>query len=167
MDNEARITVLVASLARQIEWIKQADAKANVAFAFNTAMLGLLAAVSPKTLVAWSFLPGLFALAATGGCAYSLVCIGVTLFPRTWGPSNSLLYCGGIAQHPPAGFRQQMLCLTEDAYIEDLCNQTHRNAEIAVLKFKWVQKALFATFIAVVPWLLAVWMLYSGPARAP
>lgn len=165
MEKEALTTMLVASLARQVEWVKQADTKANFAFAFNTAMLGALAAVAPKVACGWSPVAILFSVAATLLFCYSLICVGVALFPRTWGPVTSILYCGGIAKHTAEGFRGAMLQLSPDAYIGDLCDQCHRNAEIATMKFKWVQRALFSLYCAALPWLLSVWLLYAGPGR--
>ncbi len=165
MEQEQLMAAHVANLTRQVEWVKQADAKANFAFAFNMAMLGMLAAVAPKTLSGWSPAPGLFSVLATLLFAYSLVCIGIALFPRTWGPDSSLVYFGGISKHTIDDFREAACALTEDAYLQDLCDQCYRNAEIATTKFKWVQRAIFTLYIAALPWLLAIWLLYSGPAR--
>lgn len=166
MEKENLTVALTANLARQIEWVKQADTKANFAFAFNTAMFGMLAAVAPKSTDEWSAIAAIASILATLAFGYSLICVGFAMFPRTWGPNSSLIYCGGISKHTRDGFRAAVSSLTEDGHIEDLCDQCHRNAEIATTKFKWVQRALFSLYIAAGPWLLAVWLLYSGPARA-
>jgi hypothetical protein len=56
-----------------------------------------------------------------------------------------------------------VLDLTIDAYLEDLTVQCHRNAEIATRKFVWIQRALLCLYLSVVPWALALWLLYKAP----
>ena len=54
MNDIDRVGFLETNLMRQLGWIAAADSKGSFAFAINTAMLGLLAAVSPKSSAAWN-----------------------------------------------------------------------------------------------------------------
>lgn len=165
LDTEALITVLVANLTRQIEWIKLADAKANFVFAVTTALLGLLAAVSPKTWSSWTTLSSFFAAPAIVFCVISLASIACAMFPRTWEHENSLIYFGGIAHHGAEKFSDEMFALSKEAYIQDLIDQCFRSAQIATIKFRWVQRALFWLVIAAPFWALALWIFLNAPGR--
>jgi hypothetical protein len=49
--------------------------------------------------------------------------------------------------------------ITEQEYLDDLIRQTHRTAEIATQKYRWIQRAQLAWYISILPWLLAVYGL--------
>ena len=166
MKQEDLVVAMVANLARQIEWIKMADVKANFAFAFNMAMLCLLAAVAPKTMSSWHILPLATAIIATVLLLISLICLKFVMMPRTWGPLQSLIYCGQIAQLHAETYKDAVYRLDDKGYMNDLISQCHRNAEIANDKFNWVQRSIFFLFVGSPFWALSVWLLYSGPARA-
>ena len=72
MDATEQVRILESSLARQISWISLADSKSGLAFALDTAMLGVPAAGSPKQLGAWAPAPATFALLAAALLAVSL-----------------------------------------------------------------------------------------------
>ncbi len=152
---------LEANLSRQIAWIGAADSKISFVFAINTAMLGVLAAVSPRATDSWAVAPAIFAaFAAVFGLA-SLIFLSLASFPRTKGPKSSLIYFSGIAQRDANQFKQATCQMSTESYIDDLCAQCHRNAEIAERKFVWVQRALIALYLSVAPWCLAVYLLYN------
>ncbi|TFH58738.1 MAG: hypothetical protein E4G91_09330 [Candidatus Zixiibacteriota bacterium] len=153
---------LERNLSRQITWISVADSKISFVFAVNTAMLGVLAAVSPKVAIGWDVAPAIFAAFAAAFGLASLLFLSFASFPRTKGPKNSLIYFGGIAQRDVNQFKQATCEMTLDSYIEDLSAQCHRNAEIAERKFIWVQRALIALYLSVPPWCVAVYLLYNA-----
>lgn len=162
MDHREQILFLETNLGRQLLWIAAADTKAAFAFTVNTAMLGVLAAVAPKSAATWTIAPAIFASFAVALGLASLIFLSFASFPRTQGPKGSLIFCGGIAQRNLEQFKQAVTSLTAGAYIDDLVAQCHRNAEIAICKFSWIQRALLCLYLSVTPWALALFLLYSA-----
>ena len=161
MDHQKLVPVLETNLSRQLHWISAADSKTAFAFTLATVMLGVLAAVAPDDAEAWDKAPAIFAsLAAALGVA-SLLSATFATFPRTKGPKDSLIYCGGIAERTLDQFRESVGTMTTDSYVSDLVAQCHRNAEIATAKLLWVQRALLCLYLSVPPWALALWLLYA------
>lgn len=161
MEQKDRITLLEANLGRQLQWITWSDTKSGFIFTLAAAMVGLLAAVAPDKAAEWSTAQAVSASFAIVASAAALLCLSLAAFPRTDGPKGSFVYCGGIAQREEAEFCQDIVTVTGEEYAQDLARQCHRNAAIACEKFKWVQRALIALYLAVAPWALAVWLLYS------
>jgi len=161
METTERIRFLETNLGRQLSWIRAADSRAALAFALNTGMLGVLAAVSPKQATAWGVAPAILASFAAAFALASLVCLTFASFPRVEGPRGSLVFFGGIAQRTTAQFKEAVTALSDESYIDDLANQCHRNAEIASQKFSWVQRAFVCLYLAVPPWGFAIFLLYN------
>jgi hypothetical protein len=163
MESNERIAVLEANLARQLEWISWSDTKSAFIFSLAAAMIGLLAAVSPTDVSLLSTSQAISASFTVAGAAAAFIFLSLATFPRTDGPKGSLVYCGGIAHREIAQFGDEILAVSGESYARDLAAQCHRNAVIACEKFKWVQRAMIALYLAVGPWAVAVWLLYSGP----
>lgn len=159
-DRSDLLQFLEANLARQLSWISMADSKTSFVFAVNTAMLAVLAAVSPKSASDWTVVQAVFAALAAALAMASLIFLSIASFPRTRGPKSSLIYFGCIAQRDANQFAEAASEMSEDAYVSDLCAQCHRNAEIAKLKFVWVQRALISLYLSVIPWCIAVYLLH-------
>lgn len=158
------IRFLESNLERQLGWIAAADKKASFIFAVNTAMMGVLAAISPGNIESWGSAPGFLASVTT---MLSLVCFGfivASAFPRTAGPERSLIYFGKAANLTIEQYHSVVCDLSEADYIRDLSDQTHRNAQIASSKYGLVQHANRFLFIAVPIWLFTILLLYSQPA---
>lgn len=162
MSNDEKRNILESNLARQLGWIAAADSKISFVFAIDTAMLGLLAVISPTSVCAWSTAPAIFATLATILILGSLLLLSFASFPRTEGPKNSLIYFGGIVKKSSEQFSNTILNLNTNDYIVDLTLQIHRNAEIAYCKTKWVQRALISMYASLIPWVLAIYLLYKG-----
>jgi hypothetical protein len=162
MDHPDLIQFLENNLERQLHWIGAADSKAVFVFTLNTAMLGLLAAVAPASPERWTIAPAIFASFSVVLGLASLLFISFSAFPRTEGTKGSLIYFGGIAQRNLDQFKKATSGLTQDAYTDDLMSQCYRNAEIATRKFTWVQRALLCLYLSVIPWGLALFLLYSA-----
>ncbi len=156
-----QISFLEKNLARQIAWISAADSKISFVFAIDTALLGLLAAVSPKQASSWTVAPAIFAAFAAVFVLASLIFLSLASFPRTKGPKSSLIFFGGIVQRDADQFRRAMCEMSAESHIDDLCVQCHRNAEIAERKFVWVQRAMVTLYLSVAPWFLAIYLLYN------
>ncbi len=161
MEITERIRFLETNLGRQLSWIGAADSRSALAFALNTGMLGVLAAISPKQATAWAVAPAVFASFAVVFALGSLVCLTFASFPRVDGPRGSLVFFGGIAQRTAEQFKEAVNVLSDESYVDDLANQCHRNAEIANRKFSWVQRAFVCLYLAVPPWGLAIFLLYN------
>lgn len=161
INDSERTSFLEKSLARQLAWISAADSKISFVFAIDTAMLGILVAVSPVSISSWAVAPAVFsAFAAVFGLA-SLIFLSVASFPRTKGPKSSLIFFGGIAQRDADQFKKATCEMSSESHLDDLCSQCHRNAEIASRKFAWVQRASIALYLSVVPWFFAIYLLYK------
>lgn len=66
---------------------------------------------------------------------------------------------------PLEEYREAAKSLDENAYVEDLVKQCHRNAQIATQKYAWVKRALACLFAASLPWALSVYVLYSAQGQ--
>lgn len=162
MDHRERVALLESNLARQLHWINLADTKAAFVFTICTAMLGLLAAIAPRSAACWGMALVVFTSFAVVLGITTLLFLSFASFPRTGGPEGSLIYFGGIAQRSAGQFEEAIQGLTIDAYMADLAAQCHRNAEIATRKYAWIQRALFCLYLSVPFWTLALWLLYSA-----
>lgn len=162
MEHKDRIALLEANLARQLQWISWSDTKSGFIFTLAAAMVGLLAAVAPDKAAEWSTAQTVSASFAVAAFAAAFLFLSLASFPRTGGPKGSMVYCGGISQRDEAAFCKEIATVAAEDYAQDLARQCHRNAAIACEKFKWVQRALTALYLAVVPWAIAVWLLYSA-----
>lgn len=152
---------LECNLSRQLAWISAADSKGSFIFALDTAMLGILAAVAPKNGTAWDVAPAIVASFSVLFGLASILFLCFSSFPRTDGPKNSLIFFGGIAQRDSKQFTEAVSVLNSEAYVDDLSAQCHRNAEIAQRKFVWIRRALISLYLSVVPWAVAIFLLYN------
>lgn len=162
MESNERMSALEANLSRQLQWISWSDTKSAFIFSVNAAMVGLLAAVAPTDMSLWSTSQAVAASFTVAAAAAAFIFLSLATFPRTEGPKGSLVYCGGIAHREIAQFREEVFAVSRDSYATDLAAQCHRNAIIACEKFKWIQRAMIALYLAVAPWAISVWLLYSG-----
>lgn len=162
MNQSDLVRCLEGSLARQLAWISAAESKISFIFAVDTAMLGVLAALAPKSTAGWTTSSAVWASLALVALALCLGQLALASFPRVGGPKGSLIFFGGIAQRDLSQFTEACRCMTDDSYVDDLCAQAHRNAEIADVKFGWIRRALLALYIAVLPWTATIYILYSG-----
>ncbi len=162
MEDKDRIALLEANLSRQLQWISWSDAKSAFIFTLAAAMVGLLAAVAPNDTAEWTTGQAVSASFAVAAAAAAIIFLSLAAFPRTDGPKGSLVYCGGVSQCEQSQFCVDIIGVSTQDYAADLAAQCHRNAVIACEKFKWIQRALIALYLAVAPWTIAVWLLYSS-----
>lgn len=156
----ARLTaILEMSLARNLGWIGAADAKTAVIFGLGTAMIGLIAAAAPA-YGKWTGTGVLFAGIAATLLIASLMSLSAAVFPRTKGPRLSIIFFGGIAGRSIDAYRDDLAHFDEEAYVEDLIQQTHLNASIAGTKYRWVKCSSILLYLSIVPWLAALYVLF-------
>lgn len=150
---------LETHLQRQLHWISAADGKATPIFAIDTAMLAVLAAlVHDKT--SWTIFPAIVGTLAALLLVGSVGALAVAAFPRTTGPKGSLLFFGGICEYDEQNFLTQINQAQPLDLRRDYARQIYRNAQIANIKYWWVKAAMIAMFASVIPWLIAIYLLY-------
>lgn len=159
VNNFDRLNAIESNLARQLGWIAAADSKVSFIFTVATAMLGVLAAISPRAGCAWSTASAVFALLAAACGLLALLFLSFVTFPRTNGPRNSLIFFGEIAKDDPASFQDAISKLSYETYVADLTSQCFRNAEIAAHKFRWLRRAMVLLYLSILPWGIAIFLL--------
>src|SRR5205085_11720781 len=87
----------------------------------------------------------------------SLAFIYLTHFPSTESPNNSILYFGTIAKMSNENFKIKFKTISEEDYLDDMLTQIHRISGILERKFYRLKTSLICLFLAVVPWLLAIY----------
>jgi pycsar effector protein len=153
---------LQRTLDRMLQWITAADGKVEPILTIDTVMLGVLSALAAdrKDPASLAFVAaGLAVLALLA----SLGMMAAAAFPRMRGPSRSLGYFGGITARTEAEYVDEMERAAEPEYRRDLMVQIYRNAQIASTKYRCVQLSMAFLFIAVIPWICAVYLFFAGP----
>ncbi len=162
MTEEDKVKFLESNLERQLHWIAHAESKSSVILSGDTAMLGVLAAISPTLVSEWSAVSAFFTIVTSLLIISSLICLFRAAFPQTDGPPSSLVFFGCISQLSTDQYWKAISTLTSERYANDLALQCHRNAQIAQSKFSLVQKALGRLYLAVPPWIAAVYLLRTN-----
>jgi len=156
-----KINTLEKILDRQLTWISRADARISLVLPIATAMLGALATLAPEP-ANWEILPAIFASISAIFTGLAIIFSTLACFPRTYGPRSSNIFFNGIAGREADQYKKIMSEITEEDYLDDICRQCHRNAEIAKTKFEWIQKALAFLLISIIPWVITLYLLYRG-----
>lgn len=148
-------------LARLIEWGRAAESRLALVLSLATAMLGALTVLAPA-VNQWTVLGGIVSSFAGLFLVLSILFAAFASFPRTTGPKGSLIYFGGITSRELHQYEVEVRALTSEAYLADLIRQCHRNAQIAERKYTWIQRSMACLFVATLPWLISLYMLYSA-----
>jgi hypothetical protein len=160
MEERETIRVLETNLERLLGWISAADARFNTVLAIDTALLGVIAAITPP-YAGWTIPSAIFSTIAALLLGASVLFLAFAMYPRTSGPRGSLVYFGGIAALEADEYLRRVRGSETNNYLEDLAVQCHRNAEIADKKFRWIKRAMTALLLSLLPWALAVYLLYA------
>jgi hypothetical protein len=155
-----KIETLEKILDFQLTWISRADSRISLILPLGTAMLGALAALAPEPCK-WNILCIILTSLSTLLILVSLIFSSLAIFPRTKGPKSSNIFFNGIAARDMEKYKKIMHKISDNEYIDDLCHQCHRNAQIAKTKTSWIQRALALLLLSVIPWIVAVYLLYS------
>ena len=158
------IVVLEDELARLLDWIKAAESRLSLVLTLSTAMLGALAVLAPAASK-WTLPAAVVAAFAALLLGLSIMFSALAAFPRTKGPRGSVIYFNCIAGMGLPQYQDAVRELNADGYFDDLTKQCHRNAQIAERKYFWVQRSMACMFIGAVPWIVALFILYSGRSR--
>jgi hypothetical protein len=158
MDTQRRIGFMELALTRQLKTNFAADTKVSTLIGINTTMLAVLAALITRTSTASPWVITLVALSA-GGLLIGLLFLSLSSVPRTSRTNASIVFFGSVANMDGDAYGEAVRTITEQDYLDDLIRQTHRTAEIATQKYRWIQRAQLAWYISILPWLLAVYGL--------
>lgn len=144
-------------LEQNLHWISAAEVKAGAVVAIDTAMLGALAAafsaLPSADHTAWT---NLFSFVAATFLLIAIVCIAMSVLPRTDGPPNSFVFFGKIVKRSAADYIDAFRRANTGSFLDDCLDQVYRNAEIACAKFKWVRSSMMWSFAAILPWVSAL-----------
>lgn len=160
-DVERQVAWAEAELSRLLEWVRAAESRLALVLPLSTAMLGALALLAPP-LAHWTVLSALASFLAALLLILSLTCAACATFPRTTGPKGSLIYFGGITTRDLPQYEAAFTAITPTEYLTDLLRQCHRNAQIAQAKYTWIKRGMACLFLAALPWLTSLYLLYAG-----
>lgn len=147
-------------LDKQLGWISAADSRLSLVLPLSTAMLGALAIYATQPS-AWTLMAGIPAAFAIFFLCISIIFCAFASFPRTGGTKESLLFFGGIASREISWFKASVKVANNSDLQDDLIEQCHINAQIALVKFTWVKRAMASLLMAMVPWAFAVYQFYG------
>ncbi len=156
LTREVQIDIAEKNLARLLDWVGRVDNKSAVLLGIDTAMLGVLATLMPPiTRCNWAMVvsAGLAVLLLGAGFAF----IYWTNYPRTKGPSKSLLYFGAISKSTLNEYCSACLSRNANEHLNDLLEQCHRNAEIVDTKFRGLKFSFRSILAALIPWAIALY----------
>ena len=145
------------NLDRIIEWVSRCDNKFSIILGIDTGMLGVLA-VFTIPLSDWSLCIVIATIITILTLGTSLAFIIMGIYPRTKGPSKTLLYFDSISKYSLIEYKQRFTEITIDKYLNDLLEQCHRNSEIVSKKFKRLKVAFLFLIIGVLPWAIAIYL---------
>jgi DnaJ-domain-containing protein 1 len=151
-------------LDRLLDWIGRSDTKFSILLGVDTGMLGFLATSATANSVP---------ISAIVSAALSAVLLVLSLlfvyrgtYPRTQGPSDSLIYFGSIADKDLENFKERFRACSADDHLDDVLGQVHRNSEIVDRKFAELQRAYRCLLLAVIPWAIALYLFGVVPPLA-
>lgn len=159
MDINEKTRFLEHNLARQLDWIRAADAKIAPVLFITTSMLGATVAFLSRT----PKLSGLTLVLATicvAAMIHTLFCMIMVNFPRITRYDESAIFFEGIKFSGFEAFNRKAREMTKDAYFADLSRMCYNNAIIASSKFMYVKRAMISLFIAIIPWVALVYDVF-------
>ncbi len=151
-------------LDRLLDWVGRSDTKFSIVLGVDTGMLGFLATSAPSGTVPVAAI--IFAALSVLLLVASLVFIYRGTYPRTKGPSRSLVYFGSIAEEDLRDLKQRFLACGKEDHLDDVLEQVHRNSEILNIKFTELQKAYRCLLVAVIPWAITLYLFGIVPPPA-
>ena len=160
MNVDNKIKQAEINLQRKLEWVGRHDGRTVFVTGIIIAMLGVLASSTSKisTWTLWEyFIMGLTALLLFT----SLFFIYRSQYPKTFSANTSLNYFGTIAKMKFDEFKQKTKQSTSEEYLDDLLCQVHINSQVLSLKFRFLKISLILLGIAVIPWLISIYLSHE------
>lgn len=119
MNTEDRQAVLEQILSRQLDWISAAEARINLLLTVESAMLAALFTAHLSNSVYYGVGRSLSWLAQIL-LAVGLVFLAIACFPRTRGPTDSVIFFGSIAKGSAKAYIDVVGKLSGADYVTDL-----------------------------------------------
>lgn len=161
-DESAKLETAKWILEKNFAWIASAEVKTAFLFTFATAMLGAIASLVGQVKAGgWSDELRAMCIITLGLLGWAIVCTAMVVFPRTKGPTTSMIFFGKIANKDLNDYIASFQHYDCKEALSDCLNQVHRNAQIACDKFSWIRRAMWAIFLAILPWLITLAMLMN------
>lgn len=147
------IDVIQRQLDRVLGFFPRVEGRINGLFGVNTLIFAISALnVSAADLKLWYVtVPG---AALVAGLITSYVFLFQANFPDEKGGEGSLVYFKRIRERTEANYLAELLACSEADFRNDLIGQIWRNSDILCLKFGWVKKAIIATALSMVPFII-------------
>jgi len=159
MDNAQLAEISKDQLNRVLGFFPRVDTVSSVVVGVDVGMLAILASNAPAIeSFTWYML---FALIPLWMLLMSLWHLYQGSFPRLEGGWNSLIYFREIAQREEEAFITELTSLSEEKYVKELLSQVWRNSQILTQKFNRLRAAFVWLAIAVIPWIIALFMFTS------
>jgi hypothetical protein len=114
-----------------------------------------------KVVPFWTPVSGIFVFICASLLIYSICNMAFTMFPTLLGPNNSNLYFGGIVKQSNENFHYKIKQLSDEEYLDDLINQTYRNAEIANSKYGYIKTSSVLLILSFPIWLFSIYLIYT------
>ncbi len=154
------IEALERNLDRQLSWVRASETRLSLVLPLATALFGSVA-VKIGDLTGKDLFEMSVSVVALILITLSFLCAAAALFPRTNGPSNSVVFFGGISSDELEVFIEKSLEIQPENLKRDLATQIYINASIAAKKYRWMQRSMFFLVLSLTPWAIVVIYLYG------
>lgn len=155
------IEALEKNLERQLGWVRASETRLSLVLPLATALFGSIA-VKIGGLTGKDQFEIAVSVVALILITLSFLCAAAALYPRTTGPSNSVVFFGGICAGELEEFIEKSLTIQPENLKRDLATQIYINADIAAKKYGWMQKSMSFLMWSLIPWAVAVIYLYGN-----
>lgn len=145
------------NLARLLDWVGRADAKAPPVIGAATAMLGVIGSLAASSPPVGCF--HVLALFLSIGALGVAVLFGfMTIYPQLEGPKRSYLYFRTIARTSKPDFVEAWRSMDDEKYLADLLEQCHQNSLVVDAKFQHLRRAYVAFGVSILPWVATIYL---------
>lgn len=153
-----------AALERQIDlllaWVRASESRLFFQLSLSTAMLGVIT-ISSRGIANWCVWTSIMAVVVGIWLTLGIISCILSVFPRTGGPSRSMIFFGGIESLELDEYDRRVRSRTADEYMTDLIEQCHINAKIAAEKFRWVKISMTFISLGFASWVVWLILLFA------
>ena len=157
---ESRQVALERQFDLLLAWVRASESRLFFLMSLSTAMLGVIS-ISSRDIANWCMWTSIMAIVVGCWLTLGIVSCIVSVFPRTSGPSRSLIFFGGIESLELEEYERLVKSRTADEYMTDLVEQCHINAKIAAKKYQWVKRSMVFISLGFVSWVIWLILLFA------
>ena len=153
------VTALENNLERQIGWVRASESRLSLVLPLSTVLFGVIAAKLDQIPDGFTMVLGAswISLALV---SLSIIFAAISTFPRTNGPSDSIVFFGSMARESYVAYLDKIENIDGESYRADLIRQIHRNSEIAANRYQWIKYSMVALLSSFPFWGYAASQLY-------